>query len=96
MTPRIQLTIDEVILRGVPPQQAEAVVAQFRATLAELAGAWLIQEGGAVLAARAESSRRLPPVAVPADAPGALGAAIAARVWGDLSTGGRSGPGARR
>ena len=104
--PRVELTIDEVVLRGVPPQEAEAVLAQLRATLADLAGEWLRQRGGALLAGRAESSRRLPPVVAPAGAPAVLGAAIAARVWGDLSSGGRrarsaagpaaTAPGARR
>lgn len=82
--PRVELTIDEVVLRGVPRDQAEAVVAQLRATLAELAQRWS-PENGAFPATRAESSRRLPAVIAPAGAPAVLGAALALGVWDDLT-----------
>ena len=86
--PRFEVTIDEVVLRGIPHHEAEAVIAQLRTTLDELAQAWISRAGpddGALPPARTESSRRLPPVTAPAGSPGALGAAVAARVWDELA-----------
>ena len=86
--PRVEVTIDEVVLRGLPHHEAEAVIAQLRTTLDELAQAWIARAGpddGALPPARTESSRRLPPVTAPAGSPDALGAAVAARVWDELA-----------
>jgi hypothetical protein len=80
----IEIVIDELVVRGLSPEAAEAAAGALEARLAELAAA-----GGAVLPARAEASRRLDPIAAPARSPGALGESVAGAVWGALSAGGR-------
>lgn len=80
---RLELVVDEVVLRGVPPEQARAAVAALEAQLALLAEQWV--RSGATLAPRAEAFRRLPAVDAPAASPAALGGAVAGAVWGALS-----------
>lgn len=93
----IELTIDEVVLRGVPPGQAREVLARIEARLGELAGGWSAGSANpADLADRAESSRRLPPIDAPAASPAALGAAVADAVWREVGGGpARTGAGGR-
>ena len=92
--PRIEVTIDEVVLRGVPHHQSHEVLARFESRLSELVTAW--GQESSPLHDRAESSRRLAPVDSPAGSPVALGSAVAERVWGDLSSGGRPARGSAR
>ena len=75
----VEIVIDELVLRGVAPEQAQAVAAALEARLAELAA------GGDELAARAEASRRLPPIAVRDES--GLGEAVAERVWSGIGGG---------
>lgn len=81
--PRVEIVVDELLLRGVPPEQAEAVAAAIEAHLAALSTRWA-QQGVGALAPRDESSRRLPAVETPATSPDALGAAVAGAVVQNL------------
>jgi hypothetical protein len=83
--PRLEVVVDELVLRGVPPERAHAVAAAVEARLAALAESW----AGAPLAGRAEAFRRLPAVQAPAAAPAALGDAVAEAVWDAIAGGGR-------
>ena len=73
----IEIVIDELVVRGLSPQDARRAATAFERRLAALAGP--LEPRG-----RAESFRQLPPVT--ADAAG-VGAAVAAAVWSSLSGG---------
>jgi hypothetical protein len=83
--PRLELVVDEVVLRGVPPERAHAVGAALEARLRALAESW----NEAPLANRAETFRRLAPVEAPAASAAALGDAVAGAVWETIAGGGR-------
>lgn len=78
----IEITIDELVVRGLTPGEAQATRAALETRLAELAGSERTHVPG-----RVEASRRLPPVTAPAGSPGALGAAVAGSVWDAVSAG---------
>ena len=82
MTPRLEIVVDELVVRGLSPSDARAAAVALEARLATLAG-----EAHGSLPERAESFRRLAPVTVPAAAPAALGDAVAGAVWGAVSGG---------
>jgi hypothetical protein len=82
MRPRVEIDVSEVVLRGVPPEQAPAVLAALRERLAALALA--DHEAVAGLGDRAETSRRLRPLASPAAGGADLGMAVADAVWADF------------
>jgi hypothetical protein len=84
---RLEVAVDELVLRGVPPEQAHAVAAALEARLAELGEEWATS--GARPAAREEAFRRLPAVDAPAGEPAALGARIAESLWSAVARGGR-------
>jgi hypothetical protein len=86
--PQIGIVVDELVLRGVPADQAEAVSLALQAQLGVLGERWAAA-GGAVPAARDESFRRLPAVAAGATSPDELGARVAAAVFDGLSGGRR-------
>ena len=74
---RVEIVIDELVVRGASPTQADALAAALEARLAALA-----EQHEGQLRGRAESSRRLRPVvAQQAD----LGGAIADAVWGAIA-----------
>jgi len=74
---RVEIVVDELILRGVPPEQARSVAASLEARLGALA-----ERSDAVMPERAEAFRRL--TAVEATA-GSLGDSVADAVWGALA-----------
>jgi len=86
MPARVEVTIDEVVLRSVAPERAREVVAALEADLARCA-----QESLAALpnprlrGDRAESSRRARGTAAGrVDDGGSLGASLAAVVWREV------------
>ncbi len=84
MTPRVEIVVDELVVRGLEPGAARVAAAALEARLTELAS------GGAPLRPRAEAFRRGPAVDVQAVAqPAAIGEAAASAVWSTLE--GRSG-----
>ena len=78
----IEVVIDELVVRGLSPDDAHAAAAALESRLAVLAGA---HDAG--VPARVEASRRLAPVS--AASPAALGESVAGAVWGAVSGGGR-------
>lgn len=74
---RVEVVIDELVLRGVEPAHAHAAAAALESRLTALAQA---HEGP--LRERAESSRRLEPIAV---VPQRLGERVAEAVWGAIA-----------
>lgn len=82
--PRVEIVVDELLLRGVPPEQAEAVAAAIESQLAAMSTQWA-QHGGGAPASRVEACRRLPAVDTPATSPDALGAAVAGAVLQNLT-----------
>lgn len=90
--PRVEIVMDEVVLRGVAPEAAPRVASALEARLRALAQEWAAAGGGTGGAptSRDEASRRLPAVAPRASSPAALGNAVAAAVWDAVVPGGRS------
>jgi hypothetical protein len=87
--PRVEIVIDELVLRGVAPAQADAVAAALAARLELLAGPWAAGAGSPPAAGRDESFRRLPAVDVPVGGPAGLGDAVAGAVFDGLAGGRR-------
>jgi hypothetical protein len=79
---RLEIVIDELVVRGLRPHEARVAAEALEARLAALAG-----EGEEALTARAESFRRAAAVDAPADSPAAVGDAVAGAVWGELVPG---------
>jgi hypothetical protein len=82
--PSVEIVVDELVLRGVAPEQAGAVVAALQGQLGVLGERWATPGRGG-LATRAEAVRRVPAVDVPAASPAMLGSAIAGAVVGGLT-----------
>ena len=76
---RVEVTVDELVLRGVPAERARAVAGALEARLAALGEEWVAVR--ATPAAREEAFRRLPAVEAQAGDPIALGERIADAVW---------------
>ena len=72
MTPRVEIAIDELVVRGLSPEAARELAAAVETELTALAA-----RGGEVRA-REEAFRRLPPVTAGENG---LGADVAAAVW---------------
>lgn len=79
---RIEIVVDELVVRGLPPEAARTAAAAFEARLSTLAGV-----ADADVPGRAESFLRLPPVTAPAGSPAAVGVAVAGAVWSSVSGG---------
>jgi hypothetical protein len=78
----IEVDVEELVLRGVPPHQAPAVAAAIEAELADQPKHAAVEAAG--VTGREEAFRRLPAVDAPGD-PAGLGQAVAAAVWADLT-----------
>ncbi|MEA2196083.1 MAG: hypothetical protein QOJ25_134 [Solirubrobacteraceae bacterium] len=90
----IEITIDELVMRGLSPKDSHAAADALEARLAELArGGDRGGEGDPTsdgdVTPRDEAFRRTPSVVAPATEPAALGEAVAVAVWGAVSSGGR-------
>jgi hypothetical protein len=78
----LEIVVDELVVHGLPPEQARVAAAALERRLTTLAA------GNAdALSSRSESVRRLP--AVEAASPAAIGEAVAAAVWNAFAGGGR-------
>ena len=73
----IEIVVDELVVRGLSPDQARAAAAAFEARLTALAAA------PAAIAPRSESARLLP--AVEARTAAGVGEAAAGAVWRELA-----------
>ncbi len=84
--PRIEIVIDELVLRGIAPEEAPGVGAAIESQLTAAAERWAVSDRAAVVA-REESLCRLPAIHAPAASPAALGASVAGAVFDDLTGG---------
>ena len=85
--PRLEIRVDEVIVRGLPPAEARSAVAALEARLQALGGEWATS--GTPIASREEAFRRTT-VATPTTAsPGAVGESTASAVWTTIAGGDR-------
>ncbi|HEY7537049.1 MAG TPA: hypothetical protein VH721_03600 [Gaiellaceae bacterium] len=81
---RVEIVVDELVVRGLAPEAARAVASALESHLVALA------EGGrGTIARREEAFRRLPAITAAADSPAAVGAALAGSVWRELAGGAR-------
>ena len=76
---RVEVTVDELVLRGVPAECARAVAGALEARLAALGEEWAAS--GAPPAPRDEAFRRLPAVEARSGDPRTVGEAVADAVW---------------
>lgn len=83
MSTRVTITIDDLVLRGVPPERRFEVAESLTRTLDGLVGAWLA--AGGVFPARHESGRRLPGIRLPERNAAALGEAVGHSTFGLLT-----------
>jgi hypothetical protein len=77
---RIEIVVDELVVRGLSPHDAHVVSAALEQRLTALA-----EQSPAKIAERAEAFRRLSAIEAPAGSPATLGEAVAGAVWGALS-----------
>jgi hypothetical protein len=80
MTRRLEIVVDELVVRGLSPEDARVAATALESRLATLATL-----AGVAPRPRAEAFRRLPAVAAPAHKPAAVGAAVAGAVWSNIS-----------
>lgn len=76
----IDVSIDEIVLRGVPAEHGPAVVEAFRQRLDELLSSADLDALHAI-GDRVEASRRLEPIGVAGSDPVGLGRSVAESVW---------------
>lgn len=81
---RVEIVIDELVLRGVPPERAEATAAAIEARLQTLGERWAYASSAPT--PRDEPTRRVTATAPHADA---LGDAVGGAVWGAIAGGER-------
>jgi hypothetical protein len=84
VTPRVEIEIGELVVRGLAPVDARAAASALEARLAVLAA-----RPGRPPAARAEASRRLGAIEVRDRGPAAVGEAVAGAVWAAVAPGRR-------
>lgn len=78
MTRRIEIVVDELVVRGLSPEAARRAAAALQSRLAELAAS------DAAVPAREEHIRRLPAIDAPVDG---VGEAVGTAVWSVLAGG---------
>jgi len=84
---RLEIRVDEVVVRGLSPAHARSAVAALEARLRLLGEGWAVS--GTAVAARDEAFRRAP-VAKPRSAsPVSVGESAASAVWSTITGGER-------
>jgi hypothetical protein len=78
VTPPVEIVVDELVVRGLPPHAAHVAAAALEARLTALA-----EQSPPKLVDRAEAFRRLP--TVEAGSPAEVGNAVGDEVWSALS-----------
>lgn len=87
--PRLEIRVDEVVVRGLSPAQARSAVAALEARLQVLGEAWASATATATIAPRDEAFRRVPVVVPPTGSPIAVGESAASAVWTTIAGGDR-------
>jgi hypothetical protein len=83
--PRVEIVVDELVVRGLRPEQARVAATALEERLVALAAG-----AEAAIRPRSEAFRRLPAVEARAASPAAAGEAVAGAVWSELARGGGS------
>jgi hypothetical protein len=84
-SPRLEIRVDEVVVRGLPPAQARSAVAALEARLQALGEGWV--GSGTPIGPRDEAFRRTP-IATPETAsPVSVGESTASAVWATIAGG---------
>ena len=86
--PRLEIGVDELVVRGLSPAEARAAVAAPRGAARGLGEGWLGDHTTRV-APRAEAFRRAPVAALPASDPRTLGDVRRVAVWTTIVGGDR-------
>jgi hypothetical protein len=76
---RLEIRIDELVLRGLSPAQARSAVEALEARLAALGADWAAST--TAIEPRDEAFRRAPAVTPPSGTPAAFGESAASAVW---------------
>jgi hypothetical protein len=76
---RVEIVVDELIVRGLPPEQAHVAAGALERQLTALAAG-----SAGSISPRSEPVRRLPPVQ--AASPAGVGEAVAGAVWQGLKS----------
>jgi hypothetical protein len=76
LRPRVEIVVDELVMRGLQPGEARTAAEALEARLAQLAVA------SRTVAERAESFRAIPTIDARGDN---MGEAVAGAVWGEIS-----------
>jgi hypothetical protein len=79
LKPRVEIVVDELVVRGLSPSEARSAAESFEAHLAQLAGK------EASFAERTESFRPVPAIQAGRQE---IGKTVAGAVWGEISNGG--------
>ena len=87
--PRLEIRVDEVVLRWLPPAEARSAVAALEARLQALGEGWVASDASRAIAPRDEAFRRTA-IATPRTAsPVAVGESTASAVWATIAGGDR-------
>ncbi len=86
---RLEIRVDEVIVRGLSPAQARSAVAALEARLQALGEGWASATPTPSIAPRDDSFRRGPVIAPPTGNPTAVGESAASAVWTTIAGGDR-------
>ncbi|MCA1572110.1 MAG: hypothetical protein LC798_17700 [Chloroflexi bacterium] len=85
--PRLEIRVDEVVVRGLPPAQARSAVAALEARLRALGEGWVAS--GTPILPREEAFRRTPITTPRTASPVAVGESTASAVWATIAGGER-------
>jgi hypothetical protein len=86
---RLDIRVDEVVVRGLPPGEARSAVAALEARLQALGEGWVASDASTAIAPRDEAFRRAPIATVRTASPRAIGAAAASAIWTTIAGGDR-------
>jgi hypothetical protein len=87
--PRLEIRVDEVVVRGLPPADARSAVAALEAELQALGEGWVASDASTAIAQRDEAFRRAPVVAPATGSPRAVGESAAWAIWTTIAGGDR-------
>ena len=82
-SPRLEIRVDEVVVRGLPPAQARSAVAALEARLQALGEGWVAS--GPPIAPRDEAFRRASTLTPATSSPAAVGESAASAIWGAIA-----------
>jgi hypothetical protein len=86
---RLEIRVDEVVVRGLSTAQARSAVAALEARLQVLGEGWASATATTAIAPRDEAFRRASVVTPPTRNPNAIGESAASAVWSTIAGGGR-------